>query len=230
MSIRVPRRSPTRVLTIGALAAILLAPISAFAADHNYSTAYEQDVDHYSGLSLTRFDGDNIVAGTGGCNSYFAGNPIYQTMWVQTTNAHDWVEFGVGHQCGGSKTYRFWGYADDDVWHPVGNVDITPGGARTYTIDGDGTGVWRWRLDGAQQGSMFWASRHTFGHTAAGLESYAPGGSAPAYRIHELQYQQGTSTTWHDWNGRDAVRVDDPPMCGTWNSDTDRRVGQEASC
>lgn len=210
---------------------VVLASPAVAGGDHNYSVGRDTSQSNYTGLRVTRTDTAASVPNTGctsGAAGYFQGDPIYETQWTVKASATDWLEIGTGHQCSGDKNYRFWGYGFNGGWFFLDGNGIGNGNQHTFAISRGTDSIWEFRIDGNVVESFVWD--RNFGNVATGIESYAPNGHIDPHNFFGLDYQVGGNSTWTNWSGTDSRTVEDPPMCGGWNSATSFRSGQAASC
>jgi hypothetical protein len=224
------RRAATFVPVFMALAMTA----SSAMAYHGYMRAGETAPGSYTALRSTRDDlAGGLVHGThNGCNNYFAGAPIYQTQWLQAGSATNWLEMGVAHQCNNQKMYRFMGYGQAGVWHPMTIIDIAGSGTHTHSITSqpNGSGNWVWLLDGVQKNSLSWSTYTSFPQAFAGLESYDVNGIVTANNYAALNYQTVSNGSWTGFSGQDYRDPNGAGLCGQWLSSNDFRMGQNSPC
>lgn len=230
-STNISRSLPSTFAIFFAAAALsfsLASPTSSDGAQfHGYSTATESTLaSGFTGVGLSR--PNRAVSGLPqtGCSQYFTGDPVYQTQWViLTSDASNWQELGTGHSCGDANHWYFWGYGVNGVWHVINtepNATYTGNHIfRIIRLTGNRTEFW---IDGVTKGSLTSSAAGT--KVQAGLESYYQSATVPGYGMTSLQYQQYASP-FPSWSGRDSTQVNSP-LCGLWNSDTSRTVGQGA--
>lgn len=224
----------TRRAVVGVAACVLTGALLTTASPahavgfHSYSYVQEHTRGSiYTGLGVTRPDRSvNFGGSPTGCSTYYSGNPVYQTQWV-SVGTGDWLEIGTGHQCNDTLRWWFFGYGSNSDWYPLDEdyvATYATHGFRIVRSDGD---FWRYRVDGVVQENLTWARNAT--DVKTGLESYAPNAIVEAYNAHDLLYTANEGS-FVSWAGRDYKSVDQPEMCGTWNSDTSWRAGENVSC
>jgi hypothetical protein len=235
MATRTPghwRRAPLVVMVALGLTLSVGSPASA-ADFHRYMRAFESTT-AYKAISVDHKDavGQEVGTPNTGCTNFYSGDPIYQTQWMQSTDAQEWLEIGTGHQCGNSKVYRYMGYGNNGVWHPLKNFDISGGGIHTFRIvRDDNLNHWFWYVDGDNKQAYGW-SHDAFADDVTGVESYAStgsGGYIAALHYYNLKYQ-GTQGNWNDWAGKDGRDPNNGPMCGHWESDTSLEAEESSTC
>jgi hypothetical protein len=166
-----------------------------------------------------------------GCSSPYAGNPVYETAWLLiTSDAQNWDEMGVGHQCNDTYRYYYWGYGENGTWYSVGtSTGAVNGTNHTYQISRSFTGTHYynfWTLDGQVKASVLSIQRGVYDE--AGLESYSSPATVNGYTSNTLKYQLNEGS-FASWSGRDTNTVDSS-MCGSWASDTSWNSGEHVSC
>lgn len=196
------------------------------AAAHIYSTATETSGSGFTGVATVRINQHVNGLPQDGCSEYYTGHPVYQTQWViLSSTADDWHEIGTGHQCGDANHFYFYGYGLNIVWHPINAIPNAPFTGshvmRIYKASATRTEFW---IDGSVKASL--TTSVTGPEVQVGLESYWDTATVAGYNMSSLQYQKNTSAP-ASWSGRDGTLVN-APMCGLWNSDTSRRVGEGA--
>ncbi len=205
---------------------------------HVYSQSFETTpyAGRYSGLSTFRLDRTVSSQPSTGCPNpftgdiqHFAGDPIYQTEWVDiTADAQNWMELGTGHQCNDTVRYWYWGYGYAGVWYPINTSgSITEEVSHYFTIVRNPYGYYVFQIDGATMGTQA-SSQAQF--LASGLESYSSAAVVLAYGNTGLWHTLDTGSTWYGWSGRDASTVDAPRMCGRWLSDTSFAIAEASGC
>jgi hypothetical protein len=223
-----PERAAKHLIIFAATAALAysatIPSLSNAAATHRYSTATETSGSSFTGVATTRINQHVSGLPQTGCSAYYTGNPVYQTQWVILSDtADDWHEIGTGHQCGDANHYYFYGYGLNSVWHPINAIpNASFSGSHTlriYKASATRTEFW---IDGSVKASL--TTSVTGPEVRAGLETYWDTATVPGYNISFLQYQKDSSAP-ASWSGRDSTLVN-TGMCGLWNSDTSRRVGQ----
>ena len=224
---RLPGRPAAGFLAAAAIAFGMTSPVASMAVTfHGYSIAVESTGGSgFSGVASTR--PNKAVSGLPqtGCSQYFSGNPVYETEWViLTADALNWHELGTGHQCGDANHFYYWGYGVNGVWNAINTEpNATTSGThifRIYRVNSTRTEFW---IDGITKGSLTSSATGTSVHV--GLESYYQTATVPGYANTALAYEKNLS--FSSWSGRDGTVVNSP-LCGLWNSDTSRTVGQGA--
>lgn len=124
------------------------------------------------------------------------------------------------------------GYGNNGVWHPLNDYDITGGSTHTFRIvRDDSLNHWFFYVDGDIKQAYGW-SHASFAEVVTGVESYisttSGGYIVPSY-FYNLKYQ-GLGVIWNDWSGRDGRDVNDPQMCGHWESDTSWEAEESSTC
>jgi hypothetical protein len=166
------------------------------------------------------------------------GSPIYQTQWNTKNNALDTVELGTGHQCyhggpGGNTTFRyhFWGHQVGGSWFSLGTENIgTAQNTYAFVMSRSNTPnglTWYWTIGGVVKKSL--VSSSAFSGSSISLESYKSGATVAAYNGSSLQYLRASNGAWTDWSTPHGATVN-AEMCGSWVSNTSRRMGQNSSC
>jgi len=206
---------------------------SPLATWHNYSIAIESTSGSFTGVASTRQDVPVGSQPSTGCDAtYFSGNPVYQTQWVDDADGANWLELGTGHQCADTKRYWYWGYALGGVWYPLGEqAGVVNGDTHTFRIseafNGTATVV-LWQVDGTTKASI--SSSATYVRVDAGLESYAP---PPAYvnsfTVSGLGAQRNGGS-FVSWSGEDSSSVTVSGMCGKWISPTAWSAAESNPC
>ena len=211
------------------LTAVLSSQATA-ASFHGYSHAWESS-GNYAGISNTRID--RAVGGlpSDGCSQPYSGTPVYETMWLQYSPGNNY-ELGTGHQCGDQYRYWFWGLSVNSTFYSLGyQTGITNDNSHTFRMDRVLSGFSGYqiyyRIDGATK-KTYPTSAANFVDLDVGLESYCQTCTVSAYSNSSLKFK--VNDTWSNWAGRDGQQVNDPPMCGSWLSDTSWRSGEVASC
>lgn len=195
---------------------------------HRYSIARETSRPGYLGIEVTRWDNTMRGIPNDGCSQPISGQPMYQTEYVAVDN-NNWMELGTGHQCNDTFRYWYWGYRFNGNWFLMGHRPIPGTQKHAFRISREGTGTWHYEIDATRMGTLGWGV--TGGSLAAGLESYAQGGTTenqgqPGTQNYEnLRYRSTTGgATWFAWFGQDAQQVDNP-LCGSWLNATTWRTG-----
>lgn len=229
-------RSVGRVLItvlVAALASFWLMPAhSAFAQGqwHGYSAAYEASGSGFIGVRQYRPNRLPTNIPATGCSTPIAGSPVYQTQWVQDSDAQDWVEIGTGHQCNREFRYHFAAYASNGNFTLLDYIVIssTNNSSHTFSIRRDlPTTTWRFEVDTLLIDTLNW--NRTFGDVAVGLESYVQNAGVSRYSGQYLRWRK-SDDVWHQWGGQDGTNVNSVLMCGSWILDTEWEAGQNANC
>ena len=224
-------RAMTVILGLAAASMFGLTDASADNNFHQYSVATENSDTGYTGFQVTRITQAVTGQPQTGCSSPYSGDPVYQTSWLLiTSDAQNWDEMGVAHQCNDTYRYYFWGYGENGAWHSLGTLSGALNGTNhTYQVSRSFTGTNYydfWTLDGQNKASLLSLQRGAY--VQAGLESYSSNATVSGYTNNTLKYQKNEGS-FVNWAGRDANIVN-PSMCGSWASDTSWNSGEHVSC
>lgn len=157
-------------------------------------------------------------------------NPIYSTQWlVFTDDAETWIEIGTAYDCG--DTFDFVLYCKQPTCGFTQRWFAPSVGSHTYKITRENGNhvLYDLLIDGSVVQKVGLSPATTALWVATGLESYNDGKTVSAHNYSGLKRKR-FDNNFDDWSGRDVKSVDKPIMCGSWNSDTSWRAGQNTSC
>jgi hypothetical protein len=195
---------------------------------HKYSVARETSgANHYTGLKVTRTDPYFQISAGQNCFAPYTAPVIYQSQWIiMTSDWANWVELGTADQCNGYQ-YLYWGYGTSSGWHSLG-VAATPGsGSHVFDVHRVSGNTYRYYVDGTLKGSLSWT--RIGWHEQVGTESYDQYATASKHTYGSMSraIDQGS---WVLWAGFDDWSVDTPEMCGGWDTASQWRASENATC